>query len=116
MKYRLLLALVLLAAAGGSSVTLHNSHVTFKEALQRCSEVQALGSVTFALNHARIGTAPGVSIDESPPGEVAMIEAELRSENGDKSAKVTIDQAHRTVAAKNVRVKRNGFVACILPD
>ena len=114
MNYRVLLALTLLAAAGGSSVTLHDSNVSFKQALQSCSG--ALGSVSFALGHARIATAPGVDSDESMPGAVSMLSVVLQSGSGDQSAKVSIDQAHRTVAAKNVHVKMNGSVACVLPD
>ncbi len=109
-----LLVLALLAAAGGSSATLRDSNVTFKQALHSCGG--ALGSVSFALGHARIATLPGVDMDESPPGPISMISVVLQSASGGQSAKVTIDQTHRTVAAKNVRLKMSGSVACILPD
>lgn len=108
------LALVLLAATSGSSVTLRNSHITFKRALESCTG--ALGSVTFALNHARIAAHEGVNIDESMTDTNGMFTAQLQSASGGKSASIALDQRERTVAAKNVRVEQNGAVACILPD
>ena len=113
MKYRLLAALALLAAAAGSSVTLHDSNVSFKEALHSCSG--ALGSVSFSLGHARIAAPPGVESDEST-GEMSMLSVVLEPANGDKSAKIAIDQTHRTVSAKHLRVTKNGAVACVSPD
>lgn len=114
MKFIVLASLVLLAASGSGSVTLQESNVTFKRALQSCTG--ALGSVSFALGHGRVATAPGVESDQSLPDSSAVISVVLQASNGAKSAKVSIDQRNRTVTAKNVRAEANRTVACILPD
>jgi hypothetical protein len=110
---KLVAASVLVAAVGGST-TLHDSNVSFKQALGACSG--ALGSVSFALGHARIAASPGIDTDESEPNANGMVSVTLQDASGAKSAKVSIDQRSRSVSAKNVRVEMRGNVACILPD
>ena len=107
------LAAVLVIAAMSGSATLRDSHVTYKQALSACGG--ALGSVSFALGHARIGSSPGVDIDEAP-ADGGKLSAVLEDGGSSKSAKISIDQTQRSVSAKHVRVVRNGTVACILAD
>jgi hypothetical protein len=96
-----------------TSATLHGSNISFKHALQACGG--ALGSVSFALGHARIAAAEGIDSDESAPDANGKMSVTLQNDSGTKSAKVSIDQRHNSVSAKNLRVV-NGDVACILPD
>jgi len=113
MKVTALASLVLLAASSGG-VTLHDSNVTFKRALQSCTG--ALGSVSFALGHARTAAADGVDTDESALDTSGMMTVVFQSADGSKSAHVAIDQRKRLVSAKNVRVEMNRSVACVSPD
>ncbi|MBV8601662.1 MAG: hypothetical protein JO359_08900 [Candidatus Eremiobacteraeota bacterium] len=105
-------AVVLIAAMSGST-TLRDSHASFKQALAACSG--ALGSVTFALGHARVAAAPGVDSDESF-GDAGKVNVVLQDGGSSKAAKLSIDQSKRTISAKNVRVEAHGTIACILPD
>ena len=114
MKVAVLASLVLLLAASSGPVTLHDSNVTFRRALSACPG--ALGSVTFALAHARTAATPGIATDESAADENGMMSVVFASVDGSKSAHVEIDQRKRSVSAKNVRVEMNRSVACILPD
>lgn len=113
MKGTVLASLVLVAATSGS-VTLHDSNVTFRQALHSCTG--ALGSVSFALAHARTAAAEGVDTDESAPDSNGMMTVMFTSADGSKSAKVSIDQGKRSINAKNLRVEMNRSVACVLPD
>lgn len=114
MKASLVASVMLLAAASGTTVTLHDSNVTFKRALQSCSG--ALGSVSFALNHARTAAAPGVNTDESGPDANGMMTVVFETANGSKTASVAIDQRNRSVSAKNVRTVMSRSVACVSAD
>ena len=114
MKSRLLSALVLLGATSASSVTLHDSNVTFRRALSQCPG--ALGTVTFALAHARIATHEGVTMETTEGDEVTEFSVRLRSSDGNKSANIEIDQRRRSVEGKDVRATLNRSVACIFPD
>lgn len=114
MKVAVLASLVLLLAASSAPVTLLDSNTTFRRALNACSGT--LGSVTFALAHARTAGAPGIAIDESPGDETGMLSVVFASVDGSKSAHVEINQHTRSVHAKHVRVEMNRRVACILPD
>lgn len=105
--------ILLLAATMGGSATLHNSNLSFKDALGVCPG--ALGSVSFSVNHARIAAASGVETDESEPDANGKFQVTLQDAGG-KSARVAIDQKRRSVSAKNKRVALRGTVACILPD
>jgi hypothetical protein len=107
------LALILVASMNGS-VTVSNSNVSFRESLSSCTN--ALGSVSFALHHARIAAANGVFIDEDLSSENGMVRAILETSDGTKSARVTIDQTRRTVYGKHVTAAMRGKVACIHPD
>jgi hypothetical protein len=106
------LAVVLIAAMGGGS-TLHNSNVSFKDALKACPG--ALGSVSFSLGHSRVATSTGVETDETYSGN-GTVHVVLQDSSGKKSARATIDQTRRSVSAKNTRTGLNGTVACVFPD
>lgn len=112
MGFKEVAAAVLIAATGGSA-TLHDSRVSFKDALGACGG--ALGSVSFSLNHARVAGAAGIETDETQDSNGNM-RVVLQNASGTKSARVTIDQKTRSVSAKNMRVEKRGTVACILPD
>lgn len=105
--------LSVLVALGGNT-TLHDSNVSFKQALDACSG--GLGAVSFALGHARISAAAGIDTDESGPDPSGVISLTLRNAGGAKSSRVSIDQQRRSVSAKNLRIELNGRVACVLPD
>lgn len=107
------LAVFALLAAIGGSTTIQPSNVSFREALAACPG--ALGTVSFAMHFARVTTAEGAFFTESEPVNGAF-DATLENESGSKSARVSIDQPRRSIKAKNVELKRNGTVACILPD
>jgi hypothetical protein len=107
-------SLVLVAAAGGAT-TLSDSVLTFKQALGACG-AGALGSVSFALGHARVAAAAGIDSDETEPDEYGTLTVVLQDPKSGKSAKVGLDQRKRAVSAKNVQVVERGRVACILPD
>ena len=113
MTFNAVAAVALIAAMSGST-RLYDSPVTFRQALAACAG--ALGSISFAAGHARIAAAAGVDSDESPVDNNGTLNASLQDAGGTKSAKITIDQRQRTIAAKNVRVVRHNTVACILPD
>lgn len=104
---------LILAAAMSGSVTLNNSNTSFREALSACPS--ALGSVSFALHHARIAANSGAYIDEelNPSGTISAM---LQTTDGTKSARLMIDQTRRTVDGKHVTTARGGRVACIHPD
>ena len=106
-------ALVLIAATSGST-TLRDSVLTFRQALGACPG--ALGSVSFAVNHARVAAAEGVDSDATEPDANGSLTVVLQDPKSGKSAKVSLDQRTRTVTAKNLRVESGGRVACILPD
>jgi hypothetical protein len=106
-------ALVFIAATSGST-TLRDSVLTFRQALAACPG--ALGSVSFAVNHARVAAAEGIDSDESETNEYGQLTVVLQDPNSGKSAKIDLDQRTRTVTAKNLRVESGGKVACILPD
>lgn len=110
------LAIFALMAAGGMSggAVLHGSNVSFKDALASCPG--ALGSVSFALHHARVAAAPGIGVDESEPDANQALSLTLTDASGSKTAAVTIDQKKTAVSAKNLKVVRGGTVACILAD
>jgi hypothetical protein len=113
MNFKPAIALVLLAAMSAST-TLTDSVVTYKQALGACSG--ALGSVTFALGHARVATPQGVKSSESAPDANGNMMVVLKDATGSKTAHFAIDQAKRSVSAKNVRVEMHDQVACVLPD
>lgn len=100
------------ATAAASPVTLSPSTLTFKQAAAACNG--ALGTVTFALGHARIASSSGVSeqIDTTSSG----IDTATFADNAGKSATVVADGHKRTVSAKNVQVKWKNQLACIMPD
>ncbi len=106
-------AIVSIVAMSGSA-TLHDSTITFKRALGACSG--ALGSVSFALGHARVAASEGVNIDETEADPNGRLSATLQNASGTKSAAVSIDQRARSVSAKHVTVELNRRVACIYPD
>lgn len=105
---------LVLAAAMSSSATLSNSNTSFREALHACSG--ALGSVSFASNHARIASAEGVDTFEGDFNENGTMRATLESSDGKKYARVTVNQRHRSVFAGHLRTTMGGRVACIYPD
>jgi hypothetical protein len=113
MFFKAAAALVLIAATGGST-TLRDSVLTFRQALAACPG--ALGSVTFAVNHARVAGAEGVDTDETEPDANGTLTVVLQDPASGKSAKIGLDQRSRKVTAKNMRVESGGRVACILPD
>jgi hypothetical protein len=114
MFFKAAAALVLIAATSGST-TLSDSVITFRQALGACG-AGALGSVSFALHHARVAAAEGVDSDETEPDEYGTLSVVLQDPKSGKSAKIGLDQRSRTVTAKNLRVEMGGKVACILPD
>jgi hypothetical protein len=114
MIFRVAAALLLLAATTGAGTKLKDSNVSFKQALGACSG--ALGSISFALGHARVAAAPGVDSDASETSAAGTLTVMLQDASGKKSATVAIDQQKRAIWSKNVRVEMNGTVACILPD
>lgn len=113
MSIKVLFALVLIAAMSGSKI-LHDSNATFKQALSACEG--SLGSVSFALGHARIAASPGVDTEESAADPNGVVSIMLQDASGAKAAQVSIDQKNRSVSAKHIRLEMNATVACILPD
>jgi hypothetical protein len=113
MFFKAAAAFVLVAATGGST-TLSDSVITFRQALGACGG--ALGSVSFALHHARVAAAEGVDTDETEPDEYGALTVVLQDPKSGKSATIGLDQRQRKVTAKNLRVEMGGKVACIFPD
>lgn len=109
-----LAAVFVLAAATSGAATLRDSNISFKQALVACPG--ALGSVSFALGHARVAASQGVDTYESDPDANGKLKVTLENAGGTASAAVSIDQSRRWVLAKHLRVQANGRVACILPD
>jgi len=107
------MALVLLAATYPST-TLTDSVVTYKQALEACNGT--LGSVSFALGHARIITPQGVKSSESAADANGNVKVVFKDAATSKAAHFAIDQNKREISAKNVRVEMHKQVACILPD
>ena len=101
------------ASAAASPVTLGPSTLTFKQAAAACSG--ALGTVTFTLGHARVGSLAGVSeqVDASSAGIDTIV---FTQEASGKSATAVADGHKRTVSAKNVQVKWKNQLACVMPD
>jgi hypothetical protein len=109
------LALFLLAATGtGTGTKLTDSVVTYKQAMGACPG--ALGSVTFAMGHARVAAQQGVTSSESAADANGNMTVVFKDTNGSKAAHFAIDQPKRLVSAKNMHVAMHGQVACILPD
>jgi type 1 fimbria pilin len=113
-----LLALLLGASAASAAtapaVTLKSSTLTFKQAVAAC-QPGALGAVSFTLGHARIVGLPGVSeqVDTSSSGiDVVTFDNDASG----KSATATVNGHKNTVSAKNVKVKWNEQLACVMPD
>jgi hypothetical protein len=107
------MALVAVVAVSGGA-TLHDSTITFRRALDACPG--ALGSVSFALGHARVAASEGVDMEETEADPNGRLDVTLQTTSGNQSAAVAIDQRARSVSAKHVRVELNRRVACILPD
>jgi hypothetical protein len=98
-------------AAALMTVVLPNSTTTFKAAQAACSG--ALGSVTFALNHARAHAAAGVDLHEQPSTAAGIITMVFSDSANGESATVEVNSHHRSVAGKNVTAKANKTVACV---
>jgi type 1 fimbria pilin len=100
-------------AATAPSVTLHTSTLSFKQAVAACSG--ALGTVTFTLGHARVASLPGVAeqVDTSSSG----IDTITFANDATGKSAVAIANGHKlTVSAKNVQVKWNNQLACVMSD
>lgn len=109
----LLLGTAAASAATAPAVTLKSSTLTFKQAASACTG--ALGAVSFTLGHARIVGLPGVTeqVDTSSSGiDVVTFDNDASG----KSATATVNGHKNTVSAKNVEVKWNEQLACVMPD
>ena len=106
-------ALMLVVALSGG-VSLRDSTVSFKQALAACPG--SLGSISFALGHARVAASQGVDTFETEGDANGKLSVTLQNAAGSASAAVSIDQRRRSVSAKHLSVQLNGRVACIRAD
>ncbi|HEY1656686.1 MAG TPA: hypothetical protein VGF86_16395 [Candidatus Tumulicola sp.] len=107
-----LITVVNAGAASSPAVTLKPSTLSFKHAVSACSG--ALGTVTFTLGHSRVAGLPGVTeqIDTSGSG----IDTITFTDAAGKSAVAVANGHSHTVSAKNVKVKWNEQLACVMSD
>ncbi|MGA8534732.1 MAG: hypothetical protein WB615_11530 [Candidatus Tumulicola sp.] len=101
------------AIAATSTVTLHPSTLTFKQAISTCAG--SLGSVTFTLGHARVASVAGVS-DQTDTSSAGIDVVTFTNDKTGQSAVAKANGHTSTVSAKNVQVKWKNQVACINPD
>jgi hypothetical protein len=100
------------ASAATAPVTLEPGSLSYKEAAAACHG--ALGTVTFTLGHTRVASLPGVSeqVDTSATG----IDTITLTDNKTGATATVVANGHsRTVTAKNVQVKWNHQLACVMP-
>lgn len=110
--FALLLGTAAAGAAAASPITLDSLTLTFKQAASACPG--ALGTVTFTLGHARIGSLPGVS--EQTDTSASAIDTVTFANDAGKSATAVANGHKNAVSAKNVQVKWKNQLACIMPD
>ena len=97
--------------AGANGVVLRESKITFKAADAACTG--ALGSITFALGHARAHGASGVDLNEGAESNNGISTMTFTDKTNGKAATVTTNGHNRSVSGKNVTAKMNQSVACV---
>lgn len=107
-------AVLILAAAVSGTVSLRDSNVSLKQALAACPG--SLGSISFALGHARVAASKGVGTYETAADTNGTLRVTLRNGATRASAAASIDQQRRSISAKHLSVQLNGRVACINAD
>jgi hypothetical protein len=103
-----------LASADAHPTTLHSSSMTFKQAESACAG--ALGSITFALGHARAHAASGVDMREQSPSPSGIATITFSDKAKGKSATVSVNGHNRSVSGKHVTAKKSATVACVSAD
>lgn len=93
---------------------LKDSTVTFKDAQSACAG--ALGSVTFSLGHARAHAASGAELQENTTGNAGVVTMVFTDKTAGKTSTVEVNGHNRSVTGAGVTVKRNGAVACVMPQ
>lgn len=101
-------------SAGGNAAVLHPTNMTFQAAEAACAG--ALGSVTFAMGHARPHALAGVRLNEGPESSNGISTVTFSDKANGKAATVLLNGHDRSVSGKHVTVKGNQSVACVEPD
>lgn len=110
----LMLLLACVFQAGAHAAVLRPSVTSFKDAEAACKGT--LGSITFAMGHARAHAAAGVTLTEQPASISGISTMTFSNKANGKRATVTVNGHNGSVSGKHVTVKTNRTIACINAD
>lgn len=99
---------------GANAAVLRPSTMTFKAADAACAG--SLGSITFAMGHARAHATSGVDLNEQPESSSGVATMTFSDKMSGKAATVSVNGHNRSVSGKHVTAKMNQSVACVDAD
>ena len=107
----LMLLLAFVSQAAAHAAVLRPSITSFKDAQAVCKGT--LGSITFAMGHARAHAAAGVTLTEQPASISGISTMTFSNKANGKRATVTVNGHNGSVSGKNVTLKMNRTIACV---